>query len=304
VGGQTLSRVYAIHMLLIPGAMFALIGVHLYLVIYKGISEWPVPGKPVDPKTYWSDYQRILHEDGEPFFPKAISKDAYFSLVIICLIFALAVIFGAAQLGLKADPTTPANPKPDWYLIWYFGILALIGVNPSGAAITPYVIILAPAIGFGILFLIPLANKGERHYSRRPWAVATVILAAFTTLMLILLGYQEPWKPVLLNGYQVPSVPKSVMAGLHGDALVGAKLVHAEACISCHTFNGVGGQRGPDLTTIADRLDPNELTTRILHGGGGMPAYGDVLTPTQLRQLVSFLETRTANGTTSAGGGP
>jgi quinol-cytochrome oxidoreductase complex cytochrome b subunit len=40
-GATTLSRFYAIHMLLIPGAMIALIGAHLYLVTKLGITSPP-----------------------------------------------------------------------------------------------------------------------------------------------------------------------------------------------------------------------------------------------------------------------
>jgi ubiquinol-cytochrome c reductase cytochrome b subunit len=302
VNGRTLSFVYGIHIWLIPGAMLTLIGVHLYLVIYKGISEWPVPGKPVDPKTYWAEYQEILHEDGEPFFPNGISKDAYLSLALIIVIFALAVIFGAQDLGPKANPTTPANPKPDWYLIWYFAILAM--VPPAS---TNYVIILAPAVGFGILFLIPLANKGERHYSRRPWAIATVLLASSSTLILILLGFQEPWKPVLDQGYIVQSINKQDLKGLNSTQLAGAQLMHGEACIACHKIGDKGGLRGPDLTFIGDKMNESQLTTRVLHGGGGMPQYASVLTPKQLQELVAFLQTRRQDfGTNQAavGSGP
>src|ERR687883_56208 len=41
IGAETLSRFYAIHMLLIPGALFALIGLHLYLVVRLGVSPNP-----------------------------------------------------------------------------------------------------------------------------------------------------------------------------------------------------------------------------------------------------------------------
>src|SRR5919206_970829 len=102
VGGNTLTRFYAIHVFLVPGIMFFLIGMHLYLVIYRGISEWPVPGEPVDPKTYWANYQRILHEEGESFFPKATSKDVVMGLLAGVIVVALAVFVGAAALGHKA----------------------------------------------------------------------------------------------------------------------------------------------------------------------------------------------------------
>jgi menaquinol-cytochrome c reductase cytochrome b subunit len=41
IGADTLSRWYALHMLLIPGALFALIGLHLYLVVRLGVSSPP-----------------------------------------------------------------------------------------------------------------------------------------------------------------------------------------------------------------------------------------------------------------------
>jgi quinol---cytochrome c reductase cytochrome b subunit, bacillus type len=41
IGPDTLSRFYALHMLLIPGALIALIGLHLYLVVRLGVSPNP-----------------------------------------------------------------------------------------------------------------------------------------------------------------------------------------------------------------------------------------------------------------------
>src|SRR4029077_15617130 len=41
IGPDTLARYYSIHMLIIPGAIFALIGLHLYLVIRLGVTSPP-----------------------------------------------------------------------------------------------------------------------------------------------------------------------------------------------------------------------------------------------------------------------
>ncbi len=41
INSDTLTRFYAMHMLLIPGALFALIGFHLYLVVRLGVSSPP-----------------------------------------------------------------------------------------------------------------------------------------------------------------------------------------------------------------------------------------------------------------------
>src|SRR5205807_540344 len=41
IGPDTLARFYSLHMLVIPGAIFALIGLHLYLVIRLGVTSPP-----------------------------------------------------------------------------------------------------------------------------------------------------------------------------------------------------------------------------------------------------------------------
>jgi ubiquinol-cytochrome c reductase cytochrome b subunit/menaquinol-cytochrome c reductase cytochrome b subunit len=41
IGPDTIARFYSMHMLLIPGALFALIGLHLYLVVHIGVTSPP-----------------------------------------------------------------------------------------------------------------------------------------------------------------------------------------------------------------------------------------------------------------------
>jgi quinol-cytochrome oxidoreductase complex cytochrome b subunit len=41
IGPDTLAKFYALHMLLLPGAIFALIGLHLYLVVRLGVTSPP-----------------------------------------------------------------------------------------------------------------------------------------------------------------------------------------------------------------------------------------------------------------------
>ncbi|MGH2448069.1 MAG: cytochrome b N-terminal domain-containing protein [Chloroflexota bacterium] len=294
INGGTLTRFYAIHVFLVPGLMFLLIGMHLYLVIYKGISEWPVPGEPVDPKTYWDKYQRILHEDGEPFFPVAISKDAIMVLIAGVVVVGLAVFIGAAKLGPVASPITPANPRPDWYLIWYFAMLALIP-----PASEDFFIILFPLALVLILFLLPLANKGERSYKRRPWAVGSVAFAGAIVAILVYVGYQSPWSPDFVgkNFNQIPALPAAYVNSLPtAMERRGANLVHLEGCLACHQINGVGGLKGPDLTQVGSELSYDQFVIRLLHGGGGMPSYGNTMHPKELADLVAYLQSLKGQG--------
>lgn len=213
------------------------------------------------------------------------------ALLVILVIAWLAIAFGGPVLGVRANPTVPANPKPDWEFIWYFAVLA--SIPPAS---TDAVIILAPLIAFLLLLSFPLFNEGERHYRRRPWAIATVGAAVIGFLVLTAFGYQEPWHPVLVGldkgQANVESLPAADLKGLNPLALQGAHLMQTEACLACHRIQGVGGLRGPDLTNVADRLSYNQFTSRIAFGGTNMPAYGNQLTGDQLTAIVAYLLTR------------
>jgi menaquinol-cytochrome c reductase cytochrome b subunit len=50
-GATTISRFYSIHMLLVPGAIIALIGAHLYLVVKQGTTAPPWKRAEVKPKS-------------------------------------------------------------------------------------------------------------------------------------------------------------------------------------------------------------------------------------------------------------
>src|SRR5437763_11647167 len=77
IGGDSLSRFFALHVFVIPGALLFFLAVHLWLVIQRGVSEPPVPGQVVDPKTYDESYEKQL-KGGVPFLGDAMLKDALF----------------------------------------------------------------------------------------------------------------------------------------------------------------------------------------------------------------------------------
>jgi ubiquinol-cytochrome c reductase cytochrome b subunit len=294
VGGATLTRFFAVHVFLIPAGIFAFLGAHLYLVLRHGISEPPVAGRPVDPKTYRSWYERLLKEHGHPFWPDAAWRDVVFGAMVVLVIVALAIVVGPPQLGKQPDPTIiEAYPRPDWYLLWYFALLALI---PSG--IESYVIVLAPVIG-GLLFLtLPfLSNAGERSPLRRPWAMGVVVAALLMIGTLWRAGAIASWSP----DFAAPLLPESIAGATGGPAADGARLFHDKGCEYCHTIGPFGGHRGPDLTWVAERLTPADLTIRIANGGTNMPAFAGYLSPEDLRKLLAFMSTRRRPGTSLAG---
>ncbi len=63
-------------------------------------------------------------------------------------------------------------------------------------------------------------------------------------------------------------------------------------CRNCHALEGIGGQRGPDLTTVGTRLTRDQLIDQVSNGtpgGGNMPAYGKQLNPAEMTTLAEFL---------------
>lgn len=285
LGGATLSRFFAIHVFLVPGIMFAFIGLHLWLVLRHGISDPPVPGRPVRPTTYKREYHDELARTGVPFWPDGAWRDFVFGTAVIVVIAILAIVVGPPPIEKPPDPSIlEADPRPDWYLLWYFAVLALIPAEAEGV-----VMILAPvAIGILLLLAPVLNNRGERHWSRRPWSVAVVILSVVMIGSFWILGAKSPWSP----NFEAEPLPAAVVGT--GDPLVveGARVFHERACLNCHLIGEHGGRRGPDLTRVADRLTENDMVIRILNGGVNMPAYGSILPPAEVDALVAFMKTR------------
>ncbi len=285
VGGATLSRFFAFHVFFIPAVIFAFIGFHLYLVVRNGISERPQAGRPVDPTTYRAWYHQMLSREGHPFWPDAAWRDVVFGVAVVTLLVLLALVIGPPELGKPPDPTIiQAYPRPDWYFLWYFAALALL---PPGSE--SYVIVFGPLLFGLLLVLLPLiANKGERSPRRRPWALGVVLLAVLMVGTLWVAGERAPWSP---NFNAQPLAPQ-VVAASSGPVAEGAQLFHDKGCEYCHTIAGSGGQRGPDLTDVGDRLTAEQMTIRIAAGGRNMPAFGGSLSADQLNALVAFLQTR------------
>src|SRR5438445_469430 len=130
------------------------------------------------------------------------------TLAVVAVVI-LAAAIGAPALGKPPDPTNVvADPRPDWYFLGYFAILALI--PPATESL---VIVGLPLFAFVFLFLVPLLwPDGERHWSRRPAAIAAVAIPFVAYAALTVAGLQSPWVPQLEGG----ALPGSVTDGLDG----------------------------------------------------------------------------------------
>jgi ubiquinol-cytochrome c reductase cytochrome b subunit len=288
IGGATLSRMFAYHVFLIPALLFIFIGFHLYLVFKNGISEMPRAGDPVDPKTYRQEYEEKIKKSGVPFWPDAAWRDMVFSFCVITIILLIAIIIGPPALDAPPNPSNiDALPVPDWYFVFYFAFLAL-----SPPEIESYLMIGGPLIIGLVLFCLPfISNHGERSPLRRPWAIAIVVLFIGSLSGLWAIGITSPWSP----HFQAEPLTAEMIGASSGQIYRGGDYFNEKGCLYCHKISGHGGERGPDLTYIGDKLSANELTWRIMNGGLNMPGFGGILTNEELSDLVAFLKSRTHN---------
>jgi ubiquinol-cytochrome c reductase cytochrome b subunit len=284
VGGTTLSRFFAFHVFFIPALVFLLIGLHLWLVLRHGISEPPEVGEPVDKATYRARYAELLRREGVPFWPDAAWRDVVFGAGVVSLVALLAVVIGPPTLGHPPDPSIlEAYPRPDWYFLWYFAVLALTPEH-----LETFVIIVAPLLFGAILLLVPVFNTGERSVKRRPWAGIVVLLIVTVIGTFWYAGQRAPWSP----DFAAKPLAAATVRDSTTAVVTGAKLFHQKGCEFCHAIAGQGGQRGPDLTLVAGRMSSLEMVGRITNGGPNMPAYVSSLTQEELDAIVAFLATR------------
>ena len=296
IAAATLSRFFALHVFVVPGLLFAFVGVHVVLVVKLGINEWPTPGRIVRRETYIAEYHELVKRDGIPFVPAGVGKDIIFSALVVLAIAACALVFGPFGPTGRPDPTIiQTAPHPDFFFWWLYAVLSYL----PPAAETPFLLI-APVVGIGLLIALPFfAGEGEKSWKRRPIAVLSVLIVAVSFGALTHLGANTPWSPVM-DAWSGEAVPPRYLEGRTALERHGALVLQMKQCRNCHALDETGGKRGPALDGVAVRLTHDQLIRQVVQGGGNMPAYGKNLSPAETTALVAFLETLHPPGQTPA----
>src|SRR5208283_5600699 len=119
ITGSTLTRLYGFHVAILPAVATLLIGVHLALIQWFGMSV------PPGIEERWQAHPAEKKEIR--FFPNFVLRELMAWYVALGLLGALAALFPWG-LGVKADPfaSAPAGIKPEWYFLFMFQTLKLI----------------------------------------------------------------------------------------------------------------------------------------------------------------------------------
>ncbi|MDX6654343.1 MAG: cytochrome [Solirubrobacterales bacterium] len=80
-----------------------------------------------------------------------------------------------------------------------------------------------------------------------------------------------------------------------GNAELGAA-VFGENCSTCHGATGLGGNGGPDLTTMPLAQSEEGAIQQVTNGGGGMPAFEGVLSEEEIENVAAYVVQEITHG--------
>jgi ubiquinol-cytochrome c reductase cytochrome b subunit len=191
-GQDIVTRLYPVHVLLVPGLLVALVSLHLLLVVRLRHTQWAVPGRTG------------TNVVGQPLHPRYTAKSAgLFFLVagVLTVLGAVAQINPVWAYGPYRTDMDSIGSQPDWYVGFLEGALRLMpgaetnlwGHTLLWNPLLPAVVL--PGLLFTGLYAYPFFERwitgdlGERHLCDRPrhrparTALAVAVVTGYAVLL-------------------------------------------------------------------------------------------------------------------------
>lgn len=187
-GELIISRLYMVHVLLIPALLLALIGAHMLMLVHHKHTQWPGPGRTND------------NVVGYPMLPVYMAKAGGFFFIVFGV---TAILGGLLSINpvWKYGPYDPskvtAGSQPDWYMGIAEGLLRIVPSHWEThafshtiswnvflpGAVAP-IVLLSLVLGWPFLEAWVTGDKREHHLLQRPRnaPTRTAFLAAMITL--------------------------------------------------------------------------------------------------------------------------
>jgi cytochrome b6 len=147
IGAETLSRMYSIHVIILPLTALLIVAFHILMNQTLG-SSVPVGSSVKDPPI--------------PFFPNFLYRDLIVWTIGLVVLLSIAVVLPWG-LGEKADPlaSAPEGIKPEWYFLPLYQTLKFVPArlfSLSGELIVNSFVGVASAAWF----LVPFIDQGKQ----------------------------------------------------------------------------------------------------------------------------------------------
>jgi ubiquinol-cytochrome c reductase cytochrome b subunit len=162
-GNLTLTRFYALHVIVLPALVALLVIAHIALARRHGTTT--LPGRAKLP--------------AEPRWPGQSLRNVLAMAATFAALAAYTASQHGADLAAPADPSAAYDARPLWYFRWLFELRVLAGSWEKVAAMA------APAIVGGFLVGLPILDRGPSLAigTRKPWVGAFVGLLALITAL-------------------------------------------------------------------------------------------------------------------------
>jgi ubiquinol-cytochrome c reductase cytochrome b subunit len=170
-GTEVISRLYSLHIMIVPALILVLVALHMTLLIINKHTQYPGPGR---------NQENVV---GYPVLPVYAAKAAGFFFIVFGVIMAIAATFTINPIWNYGpyDPSpVSAGTQPDWYIGWLDGALRLAPSNMDVVLFGntyPMGILLPMAISLVFLALVAVypfieqwvtGDKREHHILDRP----------------------------------------------------------------------------------------------------------------------------------------
>jgi ubiquinol-cytochrome c reductase cytochrome b subunit len=272
-GHHTLTRFFALHAGVLPGAIIVLLVGHIYLFRRHGLTAKEPKRRP-----------------DAAFWPDQVLKDAVACLAVLAAVLLLVIRSRGAELGAPADPAEPFDARPEWYFLFLFQFLKYFpgGTEVLGAIIIPSVLLL-------VVFAMPFLGKwrlGHRFNLGMLWS----LIAGVGLLTWLAMNedrrnpdYVAGLKAAGFEAHRVMELAQSpagisqlgAVSLLRTDPLTQGPKLFARNCASCHRYEGHDGlgrqpkdpQSAAELKGFASRawlaglLDPEKASGTNYFGG-------------------------------------
>lgn len=246
-GNLTLSRFYALHVILLPLAMAGLLAVHLALFRRHGVTPHPRRGP--------EDLAKV-----ERFWPKQVAYDALFALLVVGLIASVALRYGA-PLEAPADPASNFIARPEWYFLFLFQLLKYFE-GPLEMVGT----VVIPGLATAFLAALPFLDRAPSRLvrDRKPYLAAVTVgllgVGGLTALAVRAdrrdsqiqgqktIAHREATRARLLATRGVPAEGAVYMVSR--DPLIRGERIFRRECASCHPLEDLRPKepKAPELT--------------------------------------------------------
>jgi ubiquinol-cytochrome c reductase cytochrome b subunit len=262
-GNLTLTHFFALHTLVLPALTVVLVGVHVALMRRHGVTP-----------AWW---QRADERERatEPFWPGQGVRDLGAAAIAVAAVTAWVAWRHGAGLAAPADPSSSYDARPEWYFLPLYQLLKYFpGRLEIVAALG------APLVAVGLLGALPFLDRGASSdpAARKRFLAAVGLVVGGAALLGVRAELADRRNPDFQRARVAAEraseralaraargVPAAGPLALEADdPLARGRRVFAERCRDCHSYDGAGTARAPELDGWSSRawlrallLDPD-----------------------------------------------